>query len=149
MVSAPAGTYILVGTRVVGAIAAAYVGSRADRVTGVYYAGITLQGAGTLTLGSYNAYTGIRNGDVVLVEEVNGVRSLTKARTVTGTLSRITRHTLLTLGETRYAPSEIPDDARLPGDLLSNGSLSQELDFATTYTLYLDANGNYFAITVS
>jgi hypothetical protein len=87
-----------------------------------------------------NEYDGIAEGDVVLVVQAGEVYNLTKATTVEGTVTKKSG-TTLTVNGTDYAKNDAMTDNSGLTDV------SDSTNFTDTFTLYLDADGNYFAVT--
>jgi hypothetical protein len=155
------GTYVLYKDKVVAYLAdPTYVISRVTKVdTTANAEAITLAGVnGGAAISNKSTddkvieYTGIAVGDYVSVTQLGTVYSLTKCTTVTGTVSSYTNNTD-TNTNTSYPKSAVTVNGTTyrmtsaTANYSGIADVSSGLNFTDTFTLYLDANNKFFAIT--
>jgi hypothetical protein len=142
---APYGSYVVYNGQIVAYIAnPTYT---VDKVTAIVTTAgsesITFATAGTKTNTATNdvivEYTGIAVGDYVTMTQIGTKFYVTKATTVEGTITAYTGTTSITLGGTAYASSTAVTDG--------SGIVDDALDFTSTFVLYLDEYGKFFAVT--
>jgi len=102
---------------------------------------ITLAGVGAVqnnaTTDNILEYSGIAKNDIVYYVLIAGTYEVTKAETVDGKITKVDG-TKLTVGGKVYNASAITDNSGLADDAT---------DFTNEFRLYLDKNGDYFAVT--
>jgi hypothetical protein len=155
------GTYVLYNGKVVAYLAdPTYVISRVTKID-------TTAGAEAITLAGVNGgvaisnkstddkvieYDGIAVGDYVSVTQLGTVFTLTKFTTVTGTITSYTNNadpataaaypkSAIVVNGTTYRMTGATDNYSGIADV------SSSLNFTDTFTLYLDANNRFFAVT--
>jgi hypothetical protein len=139
--------------KLVAQILSSYVDWSLDKVTAVSTKedaeSVTLRGAGEVKKEALNSLD-FKKNDIVLVKVVGEKTYLTKAEPVTGSISKVASNGKVTLDGKTYAASDVK---LAKADVLADTKKASDLTPANLkdnkYSLYLDNDGAYIAITLA